>query len=112
MEMIGMAGVRAVGDRIGVWLDHGGPGGKALWVEIDPNGKEIGRWPAVAQLPRVLLSDGSVYAQGNDGVKVLNHASGQWNPVFVPFDGVLIGSDGSSLVFFFRGTNMVRWFNP
>jgi hypothetical protein len=108
--VIGLPGLQIANNRIGAVLNYGGNGGKALWVETDLKGKEIGRWRVnITGLPSVFTSNGAVYARVVGGISALDHATGKWNRVVVHSDGELVGSDGESLVLMTFGTTGLRW---
>jgi hypothetical protein len=97
----GTSGLRVTNDRIGVFLNYGGWANEWMWVETDLNGKEIGRWK-LQTYPTALAPSGAVYAQEQGNVLRLDHATGKWTPVSVPFYGKLLGADGEALVFLDR----------
>jgi hypothetical protein len=108
--VVGLPGLHIANNRIGVLLNYGGNGEKALWVETDLNGKEIGRWRVnITGLPSVFTPNGAVYARVVGGISALDHAAGKWNRVVVHSDGELVGSDGESLVLMTVGTTGLRW---
>ena len=112
VDIIGMSGLRTADNRIGAWLDYGGERGKALWVETDLNGNETGRWRLDGRTPKAFLSRGVLYAQKDGGFSVLDRPTGKWIPILLPFDGILLGSDGQALVFLVRGGTRLHWINP
>jgi hypothetical protein len=83
---------------------------KALWVEADLNGKEIGRWlVGIDRDPVAFTPSGAIYAQETGGISVLDHVTGKWNPVSIQSEGILLGADGEALVLMVRGTPALRW---
>jgi hypothetical protein len=110
MVVVGLPGLRAANNRIGALLNYGMDLGKALWVETDLNGKEIGRWRVnIDGYPSVFTPNGAVYARVAGGMSALDHATGKWNRVVVHSEGELVGSDGESLVLMTFGTTALRW---
>jgi hypothetical protein len=108
MPVLGQWGMRASKDRIGVFARH--YHGPAEWIETDFDGKELGRWKATDLSPLAFTSKGTVYALGDNGVMVLNHASGAWKPAGIKSkDGHILGADHDSLVITVHGANSVRW---
>lgn len=72
MVIVGLPGLRAANNRIGALLNYGGNGEKALWVETDLNGKEIGRWRVnIDGFPSVFTPNGIVYAGVVGGISTL-----------------------------------------
>jgi hypothetical protein len=108
MDIVGVSGLLIANNRMGTWLDFGGQRGKGLWLETDLNGKELGRWRTDG-VPRAFRSNGDVYTSTEGRIYVLDRLAGKWNLLSLPLDGVLLGSDGASLVCIIRGTNSLRW---
>jgi hypothetical protein len=60
-DIVGISGLRCNGDRIGATLSMNGYRTKALWVETDLNGNEVGRWSVdIDGLPVAMARDGAV----------------------------------------------------
>jgi hypothetical protein len=113
-------GIAVADDRIGLWAYSGMYGTQAEWVEMDSEGKLLGRWrldefqqPAVA-----LTSDGHVYLQATDSkVKThrlykLNRTSSTWQVIDPAPTEWLAGADGYELVFidWCCGPMHLRWY--
>ncbi len=108
--IIGTSGLRVANNRIGALLSYGGNGSKALWVEADLNGKEIGRWRVdIDGQPAAFTASGAIYAQEVGRIWLLDHATGKWNPASIQSDGLLVAADGEALVYMIRGTPSLRW---
>ena len=106
--IIGTSGLGVANNRIGALLAYGRS--KALWVEADLNGKEIGRWRAdIDGQPAAFTPSGAIYAQEVGRISVLDHVTGKWNPASIQSDGFLVAADGEALVFMIRGTPSLRW---
>jgi hypothetical protein len=110
MAIVGLPGLQVVNNRVGVLLNYGADVKKAVWMETDLSGKEIGRWPVnITGLPSVFTPNGAVYARVVGGISALDHVSGKWSHITVPSDGELVGSDGEALVLMTVGTTGLRW---
>lgn len=108
MSIVGLPGLQAASNRIGALLNYGGKE-KAMWVETDLNGKEIGRWRVnINGHPSVFTQNGAVYARVVGGISTLDHVTGKWNRVLVPAESGLVGSDGESLLFITPGSTALR----
>jgi len=110
-DIVGRAYLRIANNRIGAFLRNAGNATKALWVEVDLNGKELGRWRTgdIDRQPVAFTPSGAVYAERFGDISVLDHVTGKWNPVPIPSEGILLGADGEALVFMARGTPELRW---
>jgi hypothetical protein len=104
-----LPGIHIANGRVGMYLPGGG-NRQRVWVETDLNGKELGRWLMNSGgHPAAMTHSGAVYARGVSGLLILDRAAGQWSPVSLPSDGILIGAEGESLVFADRTGSCVRW---
>jgi hypothetical protein len=105
--------LRVANNRVGIHVSFQGLiEGVSLWVEIGPDGKELGRWSIPSTFegyPAAFTEGGLVYAQSKSGVGLLNQGAGQWNLIAAPSDGKLIGADGDDLVFWLRGQGRLRY---
>jgi hypothetical protein len=86
--------------RIGVYFSGGGRK-HHVWIEVDLNGKELGRWllSNIDGDPAAFTEAGVVYARSLDGIYRLDRAAGNWIVTSIAVLGTLVGSDGESLVF-------------
>jgi hypothetical protein len=50
-----------------------------------------------------------VYSQAEEGLFLLDHSTGNWNPVPPPSDGRLLGADGDNLVFAIYAEGRLRY---
>jgi hypothetical protein len=98
--------ITVIKDRVGLLADSGTVGTQQEWVEMDLQGKLLGRWRLDEFLHvRVgLTPDGNVYlqkGQGPDTVALftLDRAASTWKPVASPMNGCFYGVDGDQLVF-------------
>ena len=109
-DIVGRSYLRVSDNRLGAFMRYGLNVSKALWVEADLNGKEIGRWlVGIDRDPVAFTPSGAIYAQEAGGISVLDHATGKWNPVSMQSEGILLGADGEALVLMVRGTPELRW---
>jgi hypothetical protein len=98
--------LRVANGRVGAVLNGAGERrSRNLWLEVDLNGAEIGRWDAIRVA--AITDSGVVYTQIGKQVSTLDHASGSWKPVQLS-DDFLLGAEGNTLVFLERGTNLIR----
>jgi hypothetical protein len=73
---------------------------RAVWVEADLSGKELGRWLVnIEGYPVAVSETGTVYARGVGGIYMLDRTSGEWTPISIAALGDLVGAEGESLVF-------------
>jgi hypothetical protein len=116
--------VQAARDRIGALLYPGDAGLEPQWIEIDLDGKLIGRW-VVGQRNggMAYTEDGRLYKKNwypkTDApqLEVLERSSGKWGSVEYPVEapgqtfhmGLLLGSDGNQLVFSNHGGGQLLW---
>lgn len=77
------------------------------WIELDLKGNVLGRWEVSPKRVAAFAENGSVYAQDQNGISVLDRSSGSWRPV-AGMQGELLGAEGDSLVFKVRGENTLR----
>ncbi len=95
---VGGVGCRVFGKRVGVYLNYGGhPEG--WWVELDMEGKEIGRWSTPRVTPRGVGADEIVYGRGWDGAAILklDRDRGVWVRLPMSARGDLVGVDANDL---------------
>lgn len=100
--------LRVSGKRIGAALH--GKLDNVCWIELDLQGRQIGRWLTGNSMPIAFTASGTVYAREIVGISVLDRATGQWRPVVPPFGGKLLGHDGDNLVF--MDGNLLTWVPP
>ncbi len=97
-------------DRVGLLTYPGMVGNNPTWVELDLNGKEIGRWaidPGQARhvRARALTLQGVLYgtewekAAKQNRVLVFDHATSSWKATNAEVPGLLMGADGDQLVY-------------
>jgi hypothetical protein len=120
-------GAQAQEQRIHVMPDHlglvafsGETGNKQEWVEVDFNGKVLGRWRIDGNQFACVTptSDGNVYATERDPktqkdiVVRLDRATSTWQPVATGAKGQLYGADGDRLIFgsWPKGVILLDWF--
>jgi hypothetical protein len=105
----GMSWMRAASDRIGIMTYPGMVSDTPTWVELDFQGKEIGRWKLGASNQGnggwAYTSDGRLFAWPyNSETKkrtlvVFDKATSTWQPVSGGLNAQLMGADGTDLVF-------------
>jgi len=79
------------------------------WIETDLKGKEIGRWDFKAGRSLLAFTEsGALYGQEHD-VAIFDRSSHSWRPVAEMPNGILLGADGNSLVFYLKDGSTVRW---
>lgn len=75
----------------------------AQWLELDLEGKLLGRWDigGLNLKVRGFTSSGSVYGQMTDSpeLMLLDKTTGKWNKTGATPNGVLLAADGEDLVF-------------
>ena len=100
-----LSALRIANGRIGVYLPGGGRK-HHVWIELDLNGRELGRWllNQIDGYPAAFTEAGEVYTRSTDGIYRLDRAAGKWIVNTVASPGTLIGADGESLVFADRGS--------
>ncbi len=117
--------ITVTGDRVGVQVFSGDTGNKMEWVELNLDGKLIGRWRLddVAQGGAIAFtSDDQAYVPHLDRatktwqVLKLNRATSTWEAVPSPARLHLYGSDGDQLIFaeWDSGDGLMHlsWFKP
>jgi hypothetical protein len=113
-------GITVTADRVGVEVNSGQVSNQREWVELDLNGKLLGRWrlDTRAEHPGVAFTSNDqayVYLYNRDKkswqVFRLNRATSAWDLVDTP-DEPLYGADGDKLVFSKYTGNMLQlsWF--
>lgn len=111
MFHVGAWSIRVANNRVGAYL-HYGDRKKWIWLEFSLDGKELGRWTfpdGFDGMPRAFTQSGAVYTRGALGISLLDHASGAWNPVAPPSEGILLGAFGDDLVFWLRDQARLRY---
>ena len=95
-----LSALRVANGRIGAYFSGGGKE-HHVWVELDLNGKELGRWllNSINGHPAAITEAGVVYARSVDGIYRLDRAAGNWSVTSIATPGTLVGADGESLVF-------------
>ncbi len=108
---VGASFLRATDTRLGAYLHFGGRGNRT-WTEFSLDGKEQGRWKlpdGFDGLVHAFTRSGQVYASGLNGLFVLDHSTGKWNPVPPPSEGILLSADGDDLVFWLPEQGRMRY---
>ena len=84
-----------------VCISPGGGRKHHVWIEVDLNGKELGRWllNTIDGDPAAFTEAGVVYVRSIDGIYRLDRAAGKWIVTSIATPGTLVGADGESLVF-------------
>jgi hypothetical protein len=102
-QRIGGWRIRTAKDRIGM-VAHVLP--VEQWLEIDLDGKLLGRWDFSGPdlKVRAFTSSAAVYGQlprvgDKPALVLLDKATGKWNPTGATPNGVLLAADGEDLVF-------------
>jgi hypothetical protein len=109
MHQAGLWGLRIAGGRMGMILRWSGPDKSTLWLEMDLEGKETGRWITPrGGVPVAMTASGKVYAQTENEILVLDRASGSWKPIQSSSNDRLLGADGDTLIFSIHGMNAIR----
>jgi hypothetical protein len=111
MYHVGGWNMQAAKDRIGAYLNYGNHE-ERVWIEVGLDGKELGRWKFPAGFhgaPSAFTQSGAVYSQAEEGLFLLDHSTGNWNPVPPPSDGRLLGADGDNLVFAIYAEGRLRY---
>lgn len=114
----GMSWMRAAGDRIGMMAYPGMVSDTPTWVELDLQGKEIGRWKLGASNQGNggwgYTSDGRLFAwpynteSKKRALVVFDKASSTWQAVSGGLNTQIMGADGSDLVFLGKTGNGVQ----
>lgn len=99
------------GNRVG-YVTHTGDREHCTWIEMDLDGKELGRWPMPQDSPIPAFVGDRTYASTLDGFVILDRAAGKWIPANVAAHGWHIGVDGDELVFIDRGTTTAHRVAP
>ena len=122
----GISWMRAANDRIGIMTYPGQVSDTPTWVELDFQGKEIGRWKLggsdLGNGGWAFTSDAQLYARPRIGssqrrlLSVFDRSTSSWHAIGSGSDpGVqLMGADGTDLVFLGSYNNPVQlvWFSP
>jgi hypothetical protein len=111
----GLWWARAAGDRIGAFARSSDSGGQSEWVELDLQGRLIGRWP-VGRIPHgghAYTADGRLFSKTMDArtksyrLLLFDRTTLAWTPVADLSTGetkdfaqaLLLGASGNDLVF-------------
>jgi hypothetical protein len=125
-------GMRAAGERVGAWLCSGQTSERRLWLELDRDGQELGRWTLPKNhnngmaftgedLYTVLSSSDQERRRSVWMLSKLDRATAEWTTIAageLSWDdaqskgfGILMDADGENLVFV-RGGSVLEWVKP
>ncbi len=114
--IVGHWQLRSANDRIGGLfyttsvLPAGTEHHAGEWIETDLSGNVVRRVGMPQKTTAAFSSVGSLYSLGyRGGYSVLSPTMNSWRTISGTSNGILLGADGSSLVFLIRGTNRVVW---
>jgi hypothetical protein len=100
--------IKIANDRVGIMTTPGSDSTHTTFVELNFEGKELGRWnvAAAANLRWAYTSDARLFAtvhmpDGGQGLQIFDKASGSWHLIH-KVSGMLMGADGVDLVYLIR----------
>jgi hypothetical protein len=87
------------------------------WVELDLDGKEIGRWTLGAEREgpaggMAFTDDSGLFVEWRGEMRQLNRNDGVWRPARVQRRGLLLGAEGNQLVYAEGNGSRFVWIRP
>jgi hypothetical protein len=87
------------------------------WVELDLDGKEIGRWTLGAERDgpaggMAFTEDGRLFVDWRGEMMELDRKTAAWNRAAVQHRGILLGAEGNQLVYAENSGSRFVWIRP